>query len=311
MDLSEAQSKLLLEGIPSGAFVLPPTIRKIAGEVEMVERDPSNLMTMLSVYQLVANSPALLDTSDHKKFFAPTLSTKEEMLLDLLDGELAGEKVIVYSKYRSWIDRLQHLTGANRFTTRQFLRITGAEKGKTREANRLKFQGDDAYDFIMINNAAIEGVNLQQAAHLICLDLPWSWGDLIQLVGRMVRMASPHSACTFHILYALGTVDEFVIETQRSKKGVFERILGSAGTVGLLDEGHDLAQDLENAAIGLEDESDDDFKDMLRAHAKKVGLREYVTGIVLAKEVAGMRGDINAGTTGPKRVTDEEIDDKW
>lgn len=311
VDLSDEESKLLLVDIPGGAFTLPPTIRKVAGEVEVVERDPSNLMTMLSVYQLVSNSMSLLDTSDTKTYLRPKLSSKEEILLDLLDGELAGEKVIVYTKYRSWIDRLEHLTKNNKFTARQFLRITGAEGGKAREKNRILFQNNPAYDFIMINNAAIEGVNLQQAAHLICLDLPWSWGDLIQLVGRMVRMASPHSACTLHIMFARGTVDEYVIEIQKSKKGVFERILGSAGTLGLLEEASALDQDLEQAALGLENEGEDDFRDMLRAHARKLGLGAFVTGTILAKEKAGMRRDVRIGKSGVHQVTEQELEDKW
>ena len=215
------------------------------------------------------------------------------------------------TKYRSWIDRLQHLTQNNKFTARQFLRITGAESGKARERNRLLFQGNPEYDFIAINSAAIEGVNLQQAAHLICLDLPWSWGDLIQLVGRMVRMASPHAACTLHILFARGTVDEYVIEIQKSKKGVFERILGSAGTVGLLEEGKDLGDELDQIAVGLEDESKDDFRDMLRAHAQKVGLGAYVNGTILAKESAGMRRDVVIGKSGVRAVTEEELEDRW
>lgn len=317
VELSEAQSKLLLEDIPSGNYVLPPIIRTVAGEVEVVERDPTNLMTMLSVSQLVANSPALLDRSDLKVFHSPALSAKEEVLLDLLDGELLGEKVIIFTKYKSWIDRLEHLTGGKKFTARNFLRVTGDEKGTKREKNRQLFQNNPDYDFIAINSAGIEGLNLQQAAHMICLDLPWSWGDLIQLVGRMVRMASPHSACTLHILYAMGTIDEFVIETQRSKKGVFERILGSAGTVGLLDNvgpeaaGPTLAEELELAGLGLENESDDDFKDLLRAHAKKIGIRPYVFGEILAKQAAGMRDVHVEGRSGRRDLSEEELEERW
>ena len=309
-ELSKEQTKLLLEDIPSGNFVLPPTLRKIDGVWEMVERDPSNLMTMLSVYQLVANSPALLDTSDEKAFLTPKLSTKEDVLLDLLDGDLLGEKVLVFSKYRSWIDRLEHLTKAGRFTDRKFLRITGAETPKKREANRLLFQNNPDYNFLMLNSAGIEGSNLQQAAHLICMDMPWSWGDFIQLVGRMVRMASPHSACTLHIVFGLGTVDEYGIETLRSKKGVFERILGNAGTAGILDAA-ELGQDLENVAVGLEDESDDDFRDMLKAHAKKLKLRDYTTGVMLAKQSAGMRADYDPAKGRRAEVSEEELEEKW
>lgn len=306
-EMSRAESKLVLEDIPSGAYVLPPTLRKVAGEWELVERDPSNLMTMLSVMQLVANSSALLDRSDKKAFLSKSLSAKEEILLDLLDGDLQGEHVLCFTKYRSWIDRLEYLTANRAFTNRKFLRITGAETGKQRENNRLLFQDHPDYNFLMLNGAGIEGSNLQQAAHLICLDLPWSWGDFIQLVGRMVRMASPHSACTLHILFTLGTVDEYVIEVQKSKKGVFERILGNAGTAGILEE--DLSQDLDILATGLEDESDDDFRDMLKAHAKTLKLRDYTSGVMLAKQVGGLR-DYDP-LAKKRKVTEEELDLKW
>ena len=243
--------------------------------------------TALSVMSMGANSPALLDPGNPKIFLNPKLSPKEEELLDLLDGDLEDEKVIVFTKYRSHIDRIQYLTEQRKFTQRPFLRITGLEGGKLREANRLKFQEDPNYNLIVINTAGIEGINLQQAAHMICLDLPWSWGDLLQLVGRMVRMASPHAACLLHILFACGTVDEYILETLKSKKGLFERILGTSGSAGLLDDGE---INIDEAMKGLEGEgTDDKFYDMLRAHAKDIGLRPYAFGEVLAQERAGMR----------------------
>ena len=288
VDLDKATMKLLLEDIPTGAYQLPPALKIIAGEAVLVDRDPSNLMTSLSVQQLCANSPSLLDPANPKVFLNPKLSPKEALLLDLLDGDLEGESLICFTKYKSWIDRLQHLTVNKKFTTREFLRITGDEGPKQREANRRKFQDQfETYNLITINTAGIEGINLQRAAHLIALDLPWSWGSLIQLVGRMVRMASPNAACVLHVLYACGTVDEYVLEVQRGKKGLFERILGTSSSCGLLDDGE---LNFDEAMKGLEGEAaDDNFSDLLRAHAKSVGLRPYAFGEILAQEQAGMR----------------------
>ena len=309
VDLDKATLKLLLEDIPSGAYVLPPAVKLVAGELVLTERDPSNLMTSLSVQQLCANSSALLDPGNPKVFFNPKLSPKEALLLDLLDGDLEGESVIVFTKYRSMIDRLQHLTEHQQFTVRPFLRITGAETGKLREANRRRFQDEpDTYNLITINTAGIEGINLQRAAHMICLDIPWSWGDLIQLVGRMVRMASPNAACVLHILYACGTVDEYVLEVQRSKKGLFERILGTSSTCGLLDDGE---INVDEALKGLEAEgSDDHFMDLLRAHAKDIGLHPYAFGTILAQEEAGMRSKLKVPGMAAK-VTEDDWEDRW
>jgi SNF2 family DNA or RNA helicase len=194
LDLTDQQIDLL-EDIKNGVFILPPALIKDAsGDLHECERDVDNLMTQLSVQQLVANHPGMLDPANTKEFFTTKLSPKEEALLDMLDGDLAGEKVIVFTKYKMWIDRMERLTKDGNFTDRKFLRITGNENEKQRNDNKRLFQGSPDHNLIVVNAAGIEGINLQQAAHMVLLDVPWSWGDLIQLVGRMVRMASPHSA---------------------------------------------------------------------------------------------------------------------
>jgi len=309
LDLTDIQAKLLLEDIPNGDFILPPTFKKVNGEWIAKERDVSNDMTMLAVYQAVANHQALLDPSDTKAFLTKELSPKEEALLDLLDGELAEEKVIVYTKGRNWIDRLQWLTENGHFTHRKFLRITGAENEKKREDAKSKFQELDEYDLIFINNAAIEAINLQQAAHMVCLDMPWSWGDTTQLVGRMLRLASPHSACTLHVMYAAGTVDEYTIEVLKSKKGLFEKIFGASYSAGLLDDGE--AQEEIDMSSGIDTVRDQsEFRDLLKAHVKPVKLLDFVSGDALHKQKHGRRETLLERGKKPK-VSIEEMAAKW
>lgn len=280
IELDQRQTEILTDELPNGTIQLPPTIIKVAGEIYEKERDASNLMTQLSVQQLVTNHWCLLDKTS-PDYYTKTLSPKEEALLDMLDGDYRGEKVIVYTKYRTWIDRLQWLTENGHFTERKFLRITGAENEKQRNENKKKFQDPNSgYDLIVINAAGMEGINLQQAAHMVMLDMPWSWGDLIQLVGRMVRMASPHSACTLHVMVARGTIDEYTVETLKGKKGVFEKILGESHSAGILDSsdrGLDLGSGMD--AVGTEEE----FKDMLRAHVKKIGMKEFLLGDLISE----------------------------
>ena len=283
IDLDEKQTRLLLEDIPSGKFQLPPALIKVDGFWHEKERDPDNLMTLLSVQQLVANHWALLDKTDEKTYHTKILSPKEECLLDMLDGDMQGEKVIVFTKFKTWIDRLEWITANGHFTNRKFLRITGDESEKKRNENKKLFQNPNSgYDVIFINSAGIEGINLQQAAHMIALDLPWSWGDLIQLVGRMVRMASPHSACTLHVIVARGTVDEYTIETLKGKKGLFEIILGASHSAGILDDGSfvDLESGMEQVG------SDEEFQKLLKAHIKKTGIKVFLGGSALTEAQA-------------------------
>lgn len=277
IDLDARQIKMF-EDIKSGKLTLPPSVHKVAGEMVEKDRDPSSMMTQLSVLQLISNHPCLIDPSDKKAFFTKSLSPKEDALLELLDGELAGEKVLIFTKSRKWIDRFEYLCKNGHFTDRKFLRITGAEDEKQRDINKRLFQTNPDYDMMFINTAIMEGANLQQAAHMILLDVPFGFGALIQLVGRMLRMSSPHSACTLHITLAKGTIDEYTIDVLRGKKGVFEVILGESHSAGLLDSGNDL-----DLSSGMETLNDDkEFRELLTAHVRKSKMGDFLNGKLIA-----------------------------
>ena len=226
----------------------------------------------------------------------------------MLGGEYRGEKVVVYSKFRSWIDRLEWLAAEGILTDRKFLRITGNESEKKRNENKRLFQSQDSgHDLMVLNAAGMEGINLQQAAHMILLDVPWSWGDLIQLVGRMVRMASPHSACTLHVFVAKGTIDEYAVDTLKGKKGVFEAVLGESHSAGLLDERDDL-----DLASGMEQSGTEaEFKSLLRAHCKRLGMRVYLSGEQIEKALGDVEYKMvferDGGKPGRKRRKADDL----
>jgi hypothetical protein len=59
---------------------------------------------------------------------------------------------------------------------------------------------------------------------------------------------------------------------------VFEAILGSSHSAGILDKGDDL--DLES---GMEQAgTDEEFRKLLRAYAKKIGMKDYLSGDQIA-----------------------------
>jgi SNF2 family DNA or RNA helicase len=278
VDLDAKQAKLLLEDIPNGTFQLPPTLVKLNGELYEKERDPDNMMTLLSCQQLVSNHWALLDRNNENDFHTTKLSPKEEVLLEMLEGEYRGEKLVVFSRFKSLIDRLQWLTENKHFTSRKFLRITGDENEKQREEAKRKFQDPTSeYDLIFLTEAGLEGVNLQQSGTLVCFDLPFSIGKIAQLVGRLLRMSSPHSAVLLHILVSKGTIDEYVIDVLKSKNKVFSLILGESATAGLLDNKEVL--DLDS---GMEDvKGEEEFKSLLKAFVRNVPMSDFLSGEVL------------------------------
>lgn len=59
----------------------------------------------------------------------------------------------------------------------------------------------DKYDILVTTDVLAEGVNLQQAAHIINYDLPWNPMRLVQRHGRIDRIGSAHKSVTVHCVF--------------------------------------------------------------------------------------------------------------
>jgi SNF2 family DNA or RNA helicase len=182
---------------------------------EIKEREVSKL-TAVTVCQQITNHPALVEVEGE--------SGKLESLLELLENDLEGEKVIVFSRFRQMVDIIEKELNAKKIKT---CRITGAEDGDARVASQKLFQDPKSEVTIcLITMAAAEGVNLQLAKAVIFYDTPWSAGDYLQIVGRMIRIGSIHDRVFGYHLVAPKTIDERVMKTLRAKMNLIESVLG-------------------------------------------------------------------------------------
>jgi SWI/SNF-related matrix-associated actin-dependent regulator 1 of chromatin subfamily A len=218
------------------------------GDGEVKEYEDTKALTSLIYCQEVVNSLGLLrfkagtkihewdDPEGHK---IGALSSKEQALLDLLTEELEDEKIIVYTRFESHIARLQDILKKHKI---QSVRITGAENDDKRRQAQQAFQDlKSKVKVIFITAAGSEAINLQAASGLVFFDMPWSWGDYVQIIGRMIRIGSPHKGVLcFHLLAerpGVGkdrkTIDHHVLSMLRKKKNLIDKVLGEAA-VGAL-----------------------------------------------------------------------------
>ncbi len=184
------------------------------------EKEVSKL-TAVTYCQQIADHPALVDPNHE---FREGDSAKLDCLLDLLDSDLEGKKVIVFSRFRQMIDILEKTLAKHKIKT---VRITGAEEGKERQKAAAIFQDQSSgVDVVLITTAAAEAINLQSASAFVFYDSPWSGGDLIQLVGRMIRIGSKHQNVLAIHLVARGSIDVRVMEVLRSKMKLISGVMG-------------------------------------------------------------------------------------
>jgi len=159
-------------------------------------------------------------------------SPKLDALVDTLtEGDLEDEKVIVFSRFEKMIALVMARLKKEGIKA---VRITGKENIDQRRANMNAFQDANSdVRVICITTAGSEAINLQAAKALICIDTPWSAGEFIQLVGRMIRIGSLHDKCYVHHMVGRKgrgkhgeTIDHRVMEVLNKKMELVEAVLG-------------------------------------------------------------------------------------
>lgn len=181
------------------------------------------------------------ETLDYTTVKVGSLGAKEQALVDLVSdgGELEGERIIVYTRFASLVPRLRKILESRGIST---VAITGKLSEKKRAAAQEAFQDiKSTVRVIFITTAGGVGINLQMARAMVFYELPWTWGDYVQLLGRMIRIGSPHKGVvTYHLMAERPstksgkTIDHHVYALLRKKKALIDKVLGEAA-VGALE----------------------------------------------------------------------------
>lgn len=218
------------------------------------EEKETTKLTALIYCQQIVDHPALIDCEGG--------SEKMTRLFEMLtEGDFADEKVIVFSRFRKMVDILEKEAKAKKISA---VRITGAEDEDERKEAMRKFQ-DPKSDVrvCLITSAAAEGVNLQAAKGFIFYDLPWSAGDLLQLLGRMIRIGSQHDRCYAVYLVAKNTIDTKVVQVLKKKMKLVESIMGRR-----------IKGEKEDAEIVVQSENDlSELFDLMQSDARRKGYK--------------------------------------
>jgi len=199
-----------------------------SGRIKTVQRKVEILMNSL----LISDSPALIP--GHESLGSEP-SSKEREFLRLLEDELDGEKVVFFTHFKKWVARLQKLLVGMKVRDAEGkegallnVRITGDESADERQAAVRRFSTEDRVRVLFITKAGTEALNLQAARVLILGELPWSYGDFKQLVGRIRRIGSRHKSLMVLSLINKGTVDEYVLKVLRRKRDLFIRLFSDS-----------------------------------------------------------------------------------
>lgn len=160
---------------------------------------------------------------------APQADPKLRALEDLLSGPLRGRKAIVFTEYRDTAlaiarhlrrrIRLLCVAGDGAWATSGPLSRREALDAFAPRARGAPPAPLLAADVLVATDVASEGMNLQDASAVVDFDLPWNPVRVMQRIGRIDRLHSPHREVTVaHLVPGHGLHDlTGVLRTLRGK----------------------------------------------------------------------------------------------
>ncbi len=186
-------------------------------ESEGMAKSKMHILEALLRLRQAACHPGLLDPKR-----ANQSSAKFEALIPQLTEVLAeGHKALVFSQFTSLLAILrQQLDGARM----AYEYLDG--KTQNRQACVERFQGDpDCKLFLISLKAGGLGLNLTAAEYVFLLDPWWNPAVEAQAVDRAHRIGQSRPVFAYRLI-ARGTVEEKVLELQKSKRDLADAIIG-------------------------------------------------------------------------------------
>jgi SWI/SNF-related matrix-associated actin-dependent regulator of chromatin subfamily A member 5 len=193
----------------------------LTGLLRVGEEDKETTQLTAIIYcQQIVNHPLLIEREGD--------SVKLEKLEDLLiDGEFSDEKIIVFSRFKKMVNIIVPRLNLLKKNPEYCVQITGDDKEEERSEAMLKFQDfESKTKVICITMAGSQAINLQSAKAIIFFDSPWSAGDYLQVLGRMIRIGSIHDKVYAIHLVTSETIDERVMKVLSKKLDLIESVLG-------------------------------------------------------------------------------------
>jgi hypothetical protein len=133
---------------------------------------------------------------------------------------------------------------------------------------------DDIYDVLVSTDVLAEGVNLQQARHIVNYDLPWNPMRLVQRHGRIDRIGSPHTRVWLRCFMPDRHIDALLgLEARLHRK--IKQAARSIGVEGTIIPGSEVSERYYSEARDAIDEIRRGDTEFLEAAESGMTVEEY------------------------------------
>ena len=225
-------------------FIVVQIVNKWRRMHFLSEKDRNRLMLCLSQMRMLCDSTYILDQKTRN-------DTKVDEALNIITNllETEGEKVVVFSQW----ERMTRLI-AQELTKREigFEYLYGGVPSEARGKLITNFADNPESRVFLSTDAGSTGLNLQSAATIINLDLPWNPAVLEQRIARIYRLGQQRNVQVINLVSA-GTIEEQMLDKLRFKSVMFEGVLDNGQDTIFLGEGSKLSQMMDTLGEMVED----------------------------------------------------------
>lgn len=221
------------------------------------EEDRQTLLKFLNMMRMVSNTTYIIDQETNYQ-------TKLDELQNILDEILSmpDEKVVIFSQWER-MTRLVAIILKERNVGFEYLH--GGIPGKDRGELYKNFATDNNCKVFLSTDAGGVGLNLQSAAYMINLDIPWNPAVLEQRIGRIYRLGQKKNVSIINLV-SQNSIEHRMLDVLKFKTGV---------AAGILDGGDN------NIFLG-----DDKFKQFMKSvESVTSGLADIQTGYDTNEEI--------------------------
>jgi hypothetical protein len=209
-------------------------LRAFAAEACKIERrqDPklAALIEQLAVIVQQAHADAMSDADERDKrkvivfsYYTDTVDWIEQHIADVL----AAGSDVHDPRLTPFRDRVVSISGdASQDKTKTMWGFAPVS------SQAPPGHDDDVCDLLISTDVLAEGVNLQQARHIINYDLPWNPMRLVQRHGRIDRIGSPHERVFIRCFFPDRGLDRILRLEERLKR----KLTQAAKSVGVESE---------------------------------------------------------------------------
>ena len=185
------------------------------------DKDRKRLLFFLSQMRMVCDSSYILD---QKTRYDTKVDECVNIISDIISEE--GEKVVVFSQW----ERMTRLI-AKELEKKEigFEYLHGGVPSEKRKNLVDNFMNEPSSRVFLSTDAGSTGLNLQSAATIINIDLPWNPAVLEQRIGRIYRLGQQNNIQVINLITPY-SIEEEMLGKLRFKTSMFE---------GVLDDGED------------------------------------------------------------------------